>query len=200
MGCEMDWPADVGGFPYTLDRCPMGGRRGADDAAGGLFAAAPQGGYGLVSTLPLAGDADLWTAGAGKVLCPRGPRAAHGTRRVFLFRATALLAVPSGGGKAKGWSNVARGPHPSATHWTGRRGNETATQRHFVPPAKGSVETSTFLPYDAATRGRQPRCQRRVARLRPQGTLWTESRPRPRASPFRVLLPWPPGGGLGAGG
>ena len=48
--------------------------------------------------------------------------------------------------------------------------------------------------------GRQPRCQRRVARLRPQGTVWTESRPRPRATPFRVLLPWPPGGGLGAGG
>ena len=34
---------------------PTGGRRGADDAAGGLFAAAPQGRYGLVAALPLAG-------------------------------------------------------------------------------------------------------------------------------------------------
>ena len=33
----------------------MGGRRGADNAAGGLFAAAPQGRCVFVSTLPLAG-------------------------------------------------------------------------------------------------------------------------------------------------
>ena len=54
--------------------------------------------------------------------------------------------------------------------------------------------------YGAATRGRQPRCQRRVARLRPQGTVWTENHEKPQTTPFRVLLPWPPRGGLGAGG
>ena len=67
-------------------------------------------------------------------------------------------------------------------------------------PAKGSVETNTCVPYGAAALCREPRRQRRVARLRPQGTVWTENRPCPRASPFRVPLPWPPRGGLGVGG
>ena len=31
----MDWLADMGGFPYTLSRCPIGGRHGADDAVRG---------------------------------------------------------------------------------------------------------------------------------------------------------------------
>ena len=95
----MDWLADVGGFPCTLCLAAAGGRRGADDVAGGLFAAAPQGRYGLVSTLPLAGDAVLWAAGAGKALCPRGPRVNPGDAEGFLFRATVLLAAPLDGGK-----------------------------------------------------------------------------------------------------
>ena len=55
VGRGMAWIADFRGFPCTLTRCPMGGRHGADNAVGGLLAAAPQGGYGLVSALPLAG-------------------------------------------------------------------------------------------------------------------------------------------------
>ena len=59
----MDGFADAGGFPCTLSRCPMGGRRGADNAAGGLSAAAPQGRCGLVSTLPLAGGTKKMACG-----------------------------------------------------------------------------------------------------------------------------------------
>ena len=51
----MDWLAAFRGFPYTLYRCPMGGRHGADGVVGGLFAAAPQGMSALVCALPLAG-------------------------------------------------------------------------------------------------------------------------------------------------
>ena len=54
-GCGMAWFAGTGGFPCTLSRCPMGGRRGADNVVGGLFAAAPQGRSALVCALPLAG-------------------------------------------------------------------------------------------------------------------------------------------------
>ena len=52
----MAWIADFRGFPCTLSRCPMGGRHGADNVVGGLRVAAPQGGYDLVSALPLAGS------------------------------------------------------------------------------------------------------------------------------------------------
>ena len=55
VGRGMAWRAAFRGFPYTLSRCPMGGRHGADDVVGGLYAAAPQGRYGLVCALPLAG-------------------------------------------------------------------------------------------------------------------------------------------------
>ena len=42
-------------FSVHTGSAAVSGRRGADDAAGGLFAAAPQGRDGLVATLPLAG-------------------------------------------------------------------------------------------------------------------------------------------------
>ena len=61
----MDGFAAFRGFPCTLSRCPMGGRHGADDAVGGLFAAAPQGGFGLVSTLPLAGGTEKMAVWGG---------------------------------------------------------------------------------------------------------------------------------------
>ena len=51
----MAWRADTGGFPSTLCLAAASGRQGADDAAGGPARAAPWGGYGLVSTLPLGG-------------------------------------------------------------------------------------------------------------------------------------------------
>ena len=70
----------------------------------------------------------------------------------------------------------------------------------FVPPAKGSAKTRPYPPYGAATLGRQPRRQRRVARPSAAATVCTENRENPRATPFRILLPRPPGGGLGAGG
>ena len=73
VGCEMAWRADFRCFPCTLYRRPMGGRRGADDAAGGLCAAAPQGGSALVSTLPLAGVRRKWRVGALQALGPREP-------------------------------------------------------------------------------------------------------------------------------
>ena len=82
MGCDMDGFAAFRGFPCTLSRCPMGGRRGADNAAGGLSAAAPQGGYGLVCALPLAGDtkkmASRGAASVGAKRTGRWPGSADG--------------------------------------------------------------------------------------------------------------------------
>ena len=83
-GCGMAWRADFRGFPYTLSRCPMGGRRGADDAVGGLCAAAPQGRSVLVCALPLAGDTkkmDCW--GAASVVS-RNPVGGPGVRMALL--------------------------------------------------------------------------------------------------------------------
>ena len=80
----MDWLADMGGFPCTLSRCPIGGRHGADDGVGGLFAAAPQGKYVLVSTLPLAGGTKKMACGALQVVGPREPRGGPGARTALL--------------------------------------------------------------------------------------------------------------------
>ena len=95
----MAWFADAGGFPSTLCLAAASGRHGADDAVGGPNAAAPYKGPLLVSTLPLAGDAVLWAAGAGKALCPRETRVYPGDAKGYLFRATAFLAAPLDGGK-----------------------------------------------------------------------------------------------------
>ena len=87
VGRGMAWFAGAGGFPCTLSRCPMGGRRGADDAAGGLFAAAPQGGYGLVCALPLAGGTKKMACwGAASVGSKRTRSAARGRGGVAALR------------------------------------------------------------------------------------------------------------------
>ena len=89
-----------------------------------------------------------------------------------------------------------------------------AVQRPLGPNACSAPHTllSSHLPPRAAYRqarshpvgqphtARQPRRQRRVARPSGADTVCTEDRENPRATPFRVPLPWPPGGGLGAGG
>ena len=51
----MAWRADFRGLPSTLCLAAASGRHGADNVAGGLSAAAPQGGSALVCALPLAG-------------------------------------------------------------------------------------------------------------------------------------------------
>ena len=69
----MAWRAAFRGFPYTLYRRPMSGRRGADDAAGGLCAAAPQGRNVLVCALPLAGDAEKMAYGGAASVGAKRP-------------------------------------------------------------------------------------------------------------------------------
>ena len=69
----------------------------------------------------------------------------------------------------------------------------------YLPPRAAHRQAQT-CPVGQPQTGRQPRRQRRVARLSTAATVCTENHEKPRISPFRVPLPWPPGGGLGAGG
>ena len=81
----MDGFAAFRGFPCTLSRCPMGGRHGADNVVGGLSAAAPQGGYGLVSALPLAGGTKKMACwGAASVGSKRARSATRGCGMALL--------------------------------------------------------------------------------------------------------------------
>ena len=68
------------------------------------------------------------------------------------------------------------------------------------PPPRAAWRQAQTRPVGRPQTARQPRCQRRVARPSGADTVCTERREKPRATPFRVLLPRPPGGGLGAGG
>ena len=68
-----------------------------------------------------------------------------------------------------------------------------------LPPRAARRQDQT-CPVGQPQRGRQPRRQRRVAHPSGTATVCTENRPRPRAAPFRVLLPRPPRGGPGVGG
>ena len=76
--------ADFRDFPCTLSRCPIGGRRGADSVAGGLFAAAPQGGHGLVSALPLAGVTKKMAYGGAASVVSKGARRRPGAWMALL--------------------------------------------------------------------------------------------------------------------
>ena len=69
-----------------------------------------------------------------------------------------------------------------------------------VPPPRAAHRQDQTHPVGQPQAGRQPRRQRRVARPSGTATVCTESRENPRTAPFRVPLPWPPRGGLGAGG
>ena len=70
----------------------------------------------------------------------------------------------------------------------------------FVPPPRAARRQDQTCPVEQPQTARQPRRQRRVARLSGTATVCTENRENPRTAPFRVPLPWPPRGGLGAGG
>ena len=68
-----------------------------------------------------------------------------------------------------------------------------------LPPRAARRQARSY-PAGQPHTARQPRRQRRVARPSGADTVCTENREKPRVTRFRVLPPWPPGGGLGAGG
>ena len=200
MGREMDWPADLGGFPYTLDRCPQAGDAALTTRLAACLRQHHRAGMVLSVRCP-------WREvrnGVGSQYCcvsilnSASPIRADLSNRLYspiCFTADQRRGREHGC-RSKNALRVSRAAFGPLGHNT----LPAPAVHKFASPAKGSVETNTCVPFGAAALCRQPRRQRRVARLRPQGTVWTENRPCPRASPFRVPLPWPPRGGLGVGG
>ena len=95
-----------------------------------------------------------------------------------------------------------RHPHPRAadrTSWTQGLRRPKRPFSSYLPPRAARRQAHT-CPVARPQTARQPRRQRRVARLSATATVCTENHEKPQISPFRVLLPRPPGGGLGAGG
>ena len=93
-----------------------------------------------------------------------------------------------------------RVPRPAApSSWTQRLRRPNRPFSSYPPPRAAWRQTHT-CPMGQPRTARQPRRQRRVARPSGTATVCTENRENPRATPFRVPLPWPPRGGLGAGG
>ena len=142
--------------------------------------------------------------------------------RISPFRV--LLPRPPGGGLGAGGQGVreepawaqnnkespATAPQPNkaiprpparraAVSWP-QRLRRPQTPFSSYPPPRAAHRQARTHPVGQPRTGRQPRRQRRVARLSGTETACMENREKPRISPFRVLLPWPPGGGLGAGG